>query len=100
MVSARADQFRHVLSEGAIFHVGGFDVGRCTNLYNIIDHPFVICFLPATIIVHVADGEPTIEREKFMLPKLDHLQALANANLELPSKPPLCYLRHLAIQTS
>ncbi|CAL9245681.1 unnamed protein product [Arabidopsis halleri] len=82
--AARAGQFRNVLQEGRIFCVGGFEVGRCTNLYKITDHPFVIRFLPSTTIVEVNHVGATIEREKFMLRKGDHLQALANTNLELP----------------
>ncbi|CAH8253165.1 unnamed protein product [Arabidopsis lyrata] len=85
----RASQFRNVLQEGRIFCVGGFEVGRCTNLYKITDNPFVIRFLPSTTIVEVNHVGATIEREKFMLRKGDHLQALANINLELPGLP-LC----------
>ncbi|XP_019100225.1 PREDICTED: probable replication factor A 73 kDa subunit isoform X2 [Camelina sativa] len=72
--SAYASQFRHVLGEGVIFNVGGFEVGRCQRLYKITDHPYVIRFLPAT----------SIEREKFMLRNFDDLQVLANTNSELP----------------
>ncbi|EFH66745.1 hypothetical protein ARALYDRAFT_313092 [Arabidopsis lyrata subsp. lyrata] len=82
--AVRASQFRNVLQEGRIFCVGGFEVGRCTNLYKITDNPFVIRFLPSTTIVEVNHVGATIEREKFMLRKGDHLQALANINLELP----------------
>lgn len=82
--AVRAGQFRNVLQEGRIFCVGGFEVGRCTNLYKITDNPFVIRFLPSTTIVEVNHVGATIEREKFMLRKGDHLQALANINLELP----------------
>ncbi|EFH39508.1 hypothetical protein ARALYDRAFT_332991 [Arabidopsis lyrata subsp. lyrata] len=83
--AVRASQFRNVLQEGRIFCVGGFEVGRCTNLYKITDNPFVIRFLPSTTIVEVNHVGATIEREKFMLRKGNHLQALANINLELPA---------------
>ncbi|CAA7015982.1 unnamed protein product [Microthlaspi erraticum] len=53
-----------------------YSIARCTKLYKITDHPFVIRFLPATTITKIAP-------EKFMLRKVDHLQELANTNLEL-----------------
>ncbi|EFH62455.1 hypothetical protein ARALYDRAFT_319822 [Arabidopsis lyrata subsp. lyrata] len=90
--AVRASQFRNVLQEGRIFCVGGFEVGRCTNLYKITDNPFVIRFLPSTTIVEVNHVGATIEREKFMLRKGDHLQALANINLELPAATFQAYL--------
>ncbi|CAN8268594.1 unnamed protein product [Cochlearia groenlandica] len=50
----------------------------------IIENSFTIRFLPTTIIAEISDIQVTIEREKFMLRNLDHLQTLANTNLELP----------------
>ncbi|KAL1224486.1 hypothetical protein V5N11_035941 [Cardamine amara subsp. amara] len=64
--AAHAEKFRNVLREGVIFCLGGFEVQRCTNLYKITDHPFVIRFLPSTTIVEKAHVEATIEREKFI----------------------------------
>lgn len=72
------------MREGIIFNVSGFEVGRCTKLYKITDHPFLLRFLPATTIIEVSDVGPTIESEKFMLRNFDNLQALANTNIELP----------------
>ncbi|VVB17743.1 unnamed protein product [Arabis nemorensis] len=82
--AACATQIRHELQEGAIFNLARFEVGRCTNLYKITDHPLVIRFLPTTTIAQLPDATATIKREKFMLRKIDHLQALASTNLELP----------------
>ncbi|CAH2061019.1 unnamed protein product, partial [Thlaspi arvense] len=82
--AGRADQFRPLLREDAVFNIGIFEVGRCTNLYKITDHPFVIRFLPATTIVEIHHVSPTIKHERFMIRNIDHLQALANTNLELP----------------
>ncbi|CAD5327063.1 unnamed protein product [Arabidopsis thaliana] len=84
--AALASHFRQVLREGIIFNVSGFEVGRCTKLYKITDHPFLLRFLPATTIIEVSDVGPTIEREKFMLRNFDNLQALANTNIELPGQ--------------
>ncbi|ESQ46151.1 hypothetical protein EUTSA_v10000462mg, partial [Eutrema salsugineum] len=82
--AVRASQYRQQLREGLIVKLTDFEVGRCTNLYKITDHPFVIRFLPGTTISDVSDVGRSIAKEKFMLRKLDHLQALANTNLELP----------------
>ncbi|VVB16788.1 unnamed protein product [Arabis nemorensis] len=49
--AARANEYRDVLREGLIFQLSVFEVGRCTNLYRITDHPFVVRFLPDTTIV-------------------------------------------------
>ncbi|XP_006415357.2 uncharacterized protein LOC18991950 [Eutrema salsugineum] len=82
--AVRASQYHQQLREGLIVKLTDFEVGRCTNLYKITDHPFVIRFLPGTTISDVSDVGRSIAKEKFMLRKLDHLQALANTNLELP----------------
>ncbi|KFK43723.1 hypothetical protein AALP_AA1G164500 [Arabis alpina] len=82
--AARANDYRDVLHEWLIFQVGSFEVARCTNLYKITDHPFVFRFLLDTKIHALTDVGPSIEKEKFMLRKHDHLQALSNTNLELP----------------
>ena len=51
--------------------------------YKIMDHPFVIRFIPQTIIDEVFENAPVINLQKFMLLKFHPLQALANTNLEL-----------------
>ncbi|CAN7091576.1 unnamed protein product, partial [Brassica rapa subsp. narinosa] len=34
-------EYHGALRSGAIVKVGGFEVGRCTNMYKITDSPFV-----------------------------------------------------------
>uniref|UniRef100_A0A0D3C1L7 DUF223 domain-containing protein n=1 Tax=Brassica oleracea var. oleracea TaxID=109376 RepID=A0A0D3C1L7_BRAOL len=57
--AARSGHYRPGLRSGSIVKVSRFEVARCTNMYKITDNPFVIR-------------------------KFEHLQALANTNLELP----------------
>ncbi|XP_018462608.1 uncharacterized protein LOC108833698 isoform X2 [Raphanus sativus] len=59
-------------------------MARCTKMYKITDNPFVIWFLPQTTIDEVLVNAPNISLQKFMLRKFEHLQALANTNLEFP----------------
>ncbi|CAH2065459.1 unnamed protein product, partial [Thlaspi arvense] len=79
-----ANQYRQTLIEDAIFNIGGFEVGRCTKVYKITDHPFVLHFIASTTIAQASDVSLSIKHEKFLLRNSDHLQALANTNLELP----------------
>ncbi|CAN7099672.1 unnamed protein product [Brassica rapa subsp. narinosa] len=80
--AACANQYRVSQRTGAIVKVVRFNVGRCTNMYKIKDHPFVICLIPTTTTILTA--APFIDFQKFMLRKFHHLQALANTNFELP----------------
>ncbi|EFH57082.1 hypothetical protein ARALYDRAFT_901456 [Arabidopsis lyrata subsp. lyrata] len=78
-------QIMLLLCEGVTYNVTGFEVGRCTKLYKITEHPFLLRFLHALTIVEGLDVGP-IEREAFMLCNFDHLQALPNTNIELPMR--------------
>ncbi|CAH2052673.1 unnamed protein product, partial [Thlaspi arvense] len=90
------DQYRPQLREDAIFNIEGFEVGRCTKLYKITDHPFVLRFLASTTIAEMHVVSPTIKHERFMLRNIDHLQALANPNLELPDVVgQICFIQGL-----
>ncbi|XP_018470517.2 uncharacterized protein LOC108842180 isoform X1 [Raphanus sativus] len=82
--AARSGHYRPGLRSGSIVKVSSFEVARCTNMYKITDSPFVIRFLPQTTIDEVLVDAPVINLQKFMLRKFEHLQALANTNLELP----------------
>uniref|UniRef100_A0A0D3EEF1 DUF223 domain-containing protein n=1 Tax=Brassica oleracea var. oleracea TaxID=109376 RepID=A0A0D3EEF1_BRAOL len=76
--------YRPLLKAGSVVRVSRFEVARCTNMYKITDHPFVIRFIPQTTIDEVVANAPVMNVEKFMIRKFDPLQALANTNLELP----------------
>uniref|UniRef100_A0A0D3APB3 Replication protein A 70 kDa DNA-binding subunit B/D first OB fold domain-containing protein n=1 Tax=Brassica oleracea var. oleracea TaxID=109376 RepID=A0A0D3APB3_BRAOL len=82
--SGRSPYYRRLLKAGSVVRVSSFEVARCTNMYKITDHPFVIRFIPQTTIDEVVANAPMINVEKFMIRKFDPLQALANTNLELP----------------
>ncbi|CAN6829004.1 unnamed protein product [Brassica oleracea] len=82
--AARSGHYRPGLRSGSIVKVSSFEVARCTNMYKITESPFVIWFLPQTTIDEVLVNAPIINLQKFMLRKFEHLQALANTNLELP----------------
>ncbi|KAH0883725.1 hypothetical protein HID58_059821, partial [Brassica napus] len=82
--AGRSPYYRSLLKAGSVVRVSCFEVARCTNMYKITDHPFVIRFIPQTTIDEVVANAPVINVEKFMIRKFDPLQALANTNLELP----------------
>ncbi|CAG7861982.1 unnamed protein product [Brassica rapa] len=41
ILAARPNEYHGALRSGAIVKGGGFEVGRCTNMYKITDSPFV-----------------------------------------------------------
>ncbi|KAL0712727.1 hypothetical protein Bca4012_019705 [Brassica carinata] len=84
ITAARSPYYRPFLKAGSIVRVSSFEVAKCTNMYKITDHPFLIRFIPQTTIHEVVDSAPIINGEKFMLRKFDPLRSLANTNLELP----------------
>ncbi|WZZ68826.1 hypothetical protein YC2023_080196 [Brassica napus] len=48
------------LKTGFIVKVDHFEVARCSSMYKIIDHPFLIRFISPTIIDEVITGAPEI----------------------------------------
>ncbi|KAF3513831.1 hypothetical protein F2Q69_00005379 [Brassica cretica] len=54
LISAgRANHYMPSLKAGSIVKVVRFEVARCSSMYKIIDHPFLIYFIPPTIIDEV-----------------------------------------------
>ncbi|KAF2553292.1 hypothetical protein F2Q68_00034112 [Brassica cretica] len=49
----RANHYMPSLKEGSIVKVDHFEVARCSSMYTIIDHPFLIHFISLTIIDEV-----------------------------------------------
>ncbi|KAF3579085.1 hypothetical protein DY000_02031273 [Brassica cretica] len=45
---------------GSIVKVDRFEVARCSSMYKIIDHLFLIRFISPTIIDEVITGAPEI----------------------------------------
>lgn len=79
--AGRANHYPPSLVEGSIVKVDRFDDARCTYMYKITDQPLVIRFIPHTTTDEVITVTPVINLPKFMLRKFNHLQALANTNL-------------------
>ena len=80
----RASQFRSCLKAGSIVRLDGFEVARVAHMYKITELQFVIRFIPSTRIVEVLADALVIKSDKFLVRRIDHLQVLANSNLELP----------------
>ncbi|KAF2595115.1 hypothetical protein F2Q70_00043306 [Brassica cretica] len=78
----RANHYMPSLKAGSIVKVDRFEISRCSSMYKITDHPFLICFISLTIIDEVITGAPEINlQSKIRL--FDNLQVIANTNLEL-----------------
>uniref|UniRef100_A0A0D3AB30 DUF223 domain-containing protein n=1 Tax=Brassica oleracea var. oleracea TaxID=109376 RepID=A0A0D3AB30_BRAOL len=52
----RANHYMPSLKADSIVKVDRFEVVRCSSMYKIIDHPFLICFISLTIIDEVIKG--------------------------------------------
>uniref|UniRef100_A0A0D3AU75 DUF223 domain-containing protein n=1 Tax=Brassica oleracea var. oleracea TaxID=109376 RepID=A0A0D3AU75_BRAOL len=63
----RANHYMPSLKAGSIVKVDRFEVARCSSMYNITDHLFLIRFISLTIIDEVITGAPEIN----LLSKLD-----------------------------
>ncbi|KAL0770466.1 hypothetical protein Bca101_035617 [Brassica carinata] len=58
--AGRANHYMPSLKTKSIVKAGRFKVARCSSMYKIIDHPFLICFISQTIIDEVITGAPEI----------------------------------------
>ncbi|KAF2551328.1 hypothetical protein F2Q70_00017309 [Brassica cretica] len=58
--AGRANHYMSSLKAGSIVKVDRFEVGRCSSMYKITDHPFLIRFISPTIIDEVITGAPEI----------------------------------------
>ncbi|KAG5414616.1 hypothetical protein IGI04_002183 [Brassica rapa subsp. trilocularis] len=52
----RANHYMPSLKAGSIVKVDRFEVARCSSMYKIIDHPFLIRFISPTSIDEVVTG--------------------------------------------
>ncbi|KAL0760219.1 hypothetical protein Bca101_076369 [Brassica carinata] len=55
-----ANHYRTSLKADSIVKVDRFEVGRCSSMYKITDHPFLIRFISLTIIDEVITDAPEI----------------------------------------
>ncbi|WZZ61391.1 LOW QUALITY PROTEIN: hypothetical protein YC2023_061498 [Brassica napus] len=51
--AGRANHYMPFLKAGSIVKVDRFEVARCSSMYKITEHPFLIRFIPPTIIDEV-----------------------------------------------
>ncbi|KAF3538030.1 hypothetical protein F2Q69_00024688 [Brassica cretica] len=56
----RANHYMPSLKAGSIVKVDRFEVSRCSSMYKITNHPFLIRFISLTIIDEVITGAPEI----------------------------------------
>ncbi|WZZ36489.1 hypothetical protein YC2023_019890 [Brassica napus] len=56
----RANHYMPSLKEGSTVKVDHFEVARCSSMYTITDHPFLIRFISLTIIDEAITGAPKI----------------------------------------
>uniref|UniRef100_A0A0D3DSI1 DUF223 domain-containing protein n=1 Tax=Brassica oleracea var. oleracea TaxID=109376 RepID=A0A0D3DSI1_BRAOL len=55
-----ANHYKPSLKAGSIVKVDRFEVSRCSSMYKITDHPFLIRFITLTIMDEVITGDPVI----------------------------------------
>ncbi|KAF3611382.1 hypothetical protein DY000_02051101 [Brassica cretica] len=58
--AGRANHYKPSLKVGSIVKDDRFEVARCSSMYKITDHLFLIRFIPPTIIDEVITGAPEI----------------------------------------
>nr|VDC95078.1 unnamed protein product [Brassica oleracea] len=56
----RANHYMPSLKAGSIVKVDRFEVSRCSSMYKITDHPFLVRFISLTIIDKVITSAPEI----------------------------------------
>ncbi|KAG5378281.1 hypothetical protein IGI04_026123 [Brassica rapa subsp. trilocularis] len=64
--AGRANQYMLSLKVGSIVKVDRFEVARCSSMYKIIDHPFLIRFISPTIIDEVITGAHEINLQSLL----------------------------------
>ncbi|KAG5413314.1 hypothetical protein IGI04_000881 [Brassica rapa subsp. trilocularis] len=64
--AGRANHYMPFLKAGFIVKVDLFEVARCSSMYKIIDHPFLICSISPTIIDEVIAGAPEINLQSLL----------------------------------
>uniref|UniRef100_A0A0D3CGP2 Replication protein A 70 kDa DNA-binding subunit B/D first OB fold domain-containing protein n=1 Tax=Brassica oleracea var. oleracea TaxID=109376 RepID=A0A0D3CGP2_BRAOL len=65
--AGRANHYKPSLKAGSIVKVNRFEVARCSSMYKITDHPFLICFISPTIIDEVITGAPEINLQSYVV---------------------------------
>uniref|UniRef100_A0A0D3E5X2 Replication protein A 70 kDa DNA-binding subunit B/D first OB fold domain-containing protein n=1 Tax=Brassica oleracea var. oleracea TaxID=109376 RepID=A0A0D3E5X2_BRAOL len=65
----RANHYMPSLKAGSIVKVDRFEVTRCSNMYKITDHSFLLRFISLTIIDGVITGAPEINLDRSTISK-------------------------------
>ncbi|WZZ36352.1 hypothetical protein YC2023_019753 [Brassica napus] len=58
--AGRANHYMSSLKAGSIVKIDRFEVVRCSSMYKITDHPFLIRFISPTFNDEVITGAPEI----------------------------------------
>lgn len=83
---ARLNTFKHLLNNGGLYAISGFDVTRSNHHFKLCDSPVSIRFTEKTSFVQVPETHTSIPKEMFRYRDYDQLVALANTNSELPGQ--------------
>ncbi|KAF3512949.1 hypothetical protein F2Q69_00009484 [Brassica cretica] len=84
----RANHYMPSLKAGSIVKVDHFEVSRCSSMYKITDHSFLIRFISLTIIDEVITGAPEIilqSRLDYVVGQIVMSRALASPKKQLES---------------
>ncbi|CAA7060909.1 unnamed protein product [Microthlaspi erraticum] len=81
---SRLNTFKHLLNNGAIYALSGFDVTRSNSHFKLCDSPVCIRFTDNTSFEEAPETNFSIPTEMFRFRNHDQLLALANTNSELP----------------
>ncbi|KAF2551780.1 hypothetical protein F2Q68_00035224 [Brassica cretica] len=60
ILAGRANHYMSSLKAGSIVKIDRFEVIRCSSIFKITDHPFLICFISPTINDEVITSAPEI----------------------------------------
>ena len=82
--SSRVDTFRRQFSEGSLYSLSGFDVGRSNPKSRLSDSLVSIRFNDGTFFETKTDSDKDIPTELFRFRSQEQLLTLANTNKELP----------------
>uniref|UniRef100_A0A0D3BC33 DUF223 domain-containing protein n=1 Tax=Brassica oleracea var. oleracea TaxID=109376 RepID=A0A0D3BC33_BRAOL len=72
-----ANHYMPSLKTGSIVKVDCFEVSRCSSMYKITDHPFLIRFISLTIVDEVITSAPKINlqsRLDYVVGKIRYVQ--------------------------
>ncbi|ESQ50127.1 hypothetical protein EUTSA_v10002234mg [Eutrema salsugineum] len=81
----RLNTFKHLMHEGGIYAISGFDVTRSNPQFKLSDSNISIRFTEQTTFVEIFDPNSPIPTDMFRFRSHDELLSLANTNSDLPT---------------